>query len=97
MFFSVKTSTIIGGRKFRNCVCYPLTDFIKSAVEELVAKGKASIYTERRFFCNGKLVKTKAEKDIERKEAKKAEKKAKKEAEAVKEIEVEADSEVEGF
>ena len=56
MFFSVKVPMKIGGKAFRTCVCYTLTETMKSTVEKLVAEGKAEIYAEARFFCNGKLV-----------------------------------------
>lgn len=99
MYFSVKDTYIIGGKKYRPCICYHTESAIlKCTIENLVKKGKAVVYEEKRFFCNGKLVKTKAEKEVENKAKKKAEreeKKAKKEkAEIVFEENIE---ETEGF
>ena len=59
MFFSVKVPMKIGGKIFRTCVCYDLTEPLKATVEKLEKEGKAVIYAEQRFFCNGKLVDTK--------------------------------------
>lgn len=76
MFFSVKVPMKIGGKEFHTCICYPLTDTFKATVEELEKKGKAVIYSERKFFCNGKLVeKSKKSKkpDVKIKETKKEE------------------------
>lgn len=56
MYFSVKVPMRIGGKKFRTCVCYALTDTLKSTVEKLSEKGNAEIYEQPVFFCNGKLV-----------------------------------------
>lgn len=93
MFFSVKNPMIIGGKKYRTCICYPVTEYVKKTVEELAQKGKVDLYDEVRFFCNGKLMKTKAEEEAEKKEIKKAERKAKrsetKEVLEVKEVETE--------
>lgn len=73
MFFSVKTSMKIGGKKYRSCICYPITDHIKLTVEKLAEEGKADIYTEQRFFCNGKLVPLKKKESKKSKTDKKAE------------------------
>lgn len=59
MFFSVKTPMKIGNKTYRTCICYNLTETVKPAVEKLVAQGKATIYNEQKFFCNGKLVEKK--------------------------------------
>lgn len=56
MFFSVKVPMKIGNRSFRTCICYKLDENLKSTVQKLASEGKAEIYTEVRFFCNGKLV-----------------------------------------
>lgn len=56
MFFSVKVPMKIGNKNFRTCICYKLDENLKSTVQKLASEGKAEIYTEVRFFCNGKLV-----------------------------------------
>lgn len=56
MFFSVKVPMKIGNKNFRTCICYKLEENLKSTVQKLASEGKAEIYTEVRFFCNGKLV-----------------------------------------
>lgn len=70
MFFSVKVPMRIGGKEYKTCICYPLNDILKTTIEDLEKKGKAVIYSERKFFCNGKLV-TKTKKVV--KPSKKAE------------------------
>lgn len=91
MFFSVKVPMRIGGKKFKTCICYTLTDYLKNTVKELEKQGKAVIYPEQRFFCNGKLVETKKEQRL-------AKKRAKKEAAEEKEqTEVTADKKETGF
>jgi len=77
MFFSVKVPMKIGAKNFRTCICYALPDYLKSTVEKLVAEGKAEMYEENRFFCNGKLV--------EKKKAKATPKKTSNKKEVVKE------------
>lgn len=101
MFFSVKVPMKIGGKAFRTCVCYTLTETMKSTVEKLVAEGKAEIYAEARFFCNGKLVLKKevVKNNLVTENKSKKDKKVKK-AEAVTEevvAEAEAIDESEGF
>ena len=59
MFFSVKVPMKIGGKVFRTCVCYDLTETLRATVEKLASEGKAEIYAELKFFCNGKLVEKK--------------------------------------
>lgn len=71
MFFSVKVPMKIDGKAYHTCICYAMTETIKATVERLVTEGKAEIYPEQRFFCNGKL--------IEKKKAHKAKAKVKKE------------------
>lgn len=56
MFFSVKVPMKIGNKSFRTCICYKLDENLKSTVQKLASEGKAEIYTEVRFFCNGKIV-----------------------------------------
>lgn len=60
MFFSVKVPVKIGGKAYKTCICYDLTETLKSTVEKLVEAGKAEIYSELKFFCNGKIVEKKA-------------------------------------
>ena len=59
MFFSVKIPMSIGDKPYIPCVCYPLSKALEATVSRLVTEGKANIYTERKFFCNGKLVEKK--------------------------------------
>ena len=59
MFFSVKVPMKIGGKAFHTCICYDLTEALKTTVEKLASEGKAEIYKEQKFFCNGKLVEKK--------------------------------------
>ncbi|MBO5483033.1 MAG: hypothetical protein J5978_09615 [Spirochaetaceae bacterium] len=71
MFFSVKVPMKIGNRSFRTCICYKLDENLKSTVQKLASEGKAEIYTEVRFFCNGKLVeKTKNKAKAKKRETK---------------------------
>ena len=59
MFFSVRVPMKIGGKAFHTCICYDLTEALKATVEKLASEGKAEIYQEQKFFCNGKLVEKK--------------------------------------
>lgn len=59
MYFCVTTPVKISGKAFHTCICYKLTDTLKPTVEKLVKEGKATIFTEKKFFCNGKLVEKK--------------------------------------
>lgn len=101
MYFSVRDTFTIGGKKYRPCICYHTESVIlKNTIENLVKKDLAVIYEEKRFFCNGKLVKTEAEKEAEKKARKKAEKKAKKEVSLEEKAEIvleENTEETEGF
>lgn len=54
MFFVVKEPIKIGGKPFRTCICYDLTDDLRPTVNKLVEEGKAVIYPVYTFFCNGK-------------------------------------------
>ena len=56
MYFCVTTPVKISGKAFHTCICYKLTDTLKSTVEKLVKEGKATIFTEKKFFCNGRVV-----------------------------------------
>ena len=81
MYFSVKNQVKIGGKVYKTCICYKTENtVIMNTIENLAKKDLAVIYDEKRYFCNGKLVKTSAEKEAEEKAKKKAERKAKKEA-----------------
>lgn len=100
MYFSVRNQVKIGGKVYKTCVCYKTENtVIMNTIENLVKKDLAVIYEEKRYFCNGKLVKTSAEKEAEEKARKKAERKAKKEvAEEKAEIVLEENTEeTEGF
>jgi hypothetical protein len=92
MFFSVKVPMKIGGKSFHTCICYDLTETLKSTVERLAEEGKAVIYSELKFFCNGKIV----EKKSVVKENLTTEKKEKKNKK-IKVETVEATDETEGF
>ena len=69
MFFSVKNPIKIGGKLYKPCICYELTAHLELTIEKLVKEDKVSLYENKVFFCNGKLVKA---------EEKKTEKKSKK-------------------
>lgn len=62
MFFSVKEPIKIGGKPFRTCICYDLTDDLRATVNKLVEEGKAVLYPVYTFFCNGKPLVTDNEK-----------------------------------
>lgn len=99
MFFSVKNAIKIGGRVFKPCICYEVTDYIALTIKRLVAEGKITLYPERVFFCNGKIVEKKpVVKEILTTEKHKKEKKVKEPEEAhLEEITEETDTESEGF
>ena len=61
MFFSVKSSVKIAGKVYTPCVCYALTDFLKTTVEKMVAENKAYIYDHKVAFQNGKVIEKKEE------------------------------------
>lgn len=56
MYFSVKRAVRIAGKNYFPCICYPLTDFLKSTVEKLEKEGKAKVYDRFVFFQNGKII-----------------------------------------
>ena len=89
MFFSVKTPIKIGGKPFHTCICYELKEELKSAVEKLASKGKAEIYNEVKFFCNGKLVEKKpvVKENLTTEKKEKKSKKAQKKEPKIAEIE----------
>lgn len=80
MYFSVKLPIKIAGKTFIPCVCYKVTDVIKRNVERLEQQGKATLYEERVFFQNGKVLKSEAAVREEIRVQKAIEKKAKKRA-----------------
>lgn len=61
MFFSVNESIKIGGKPFKSCICYEVTPYLERTVAKLEKEGKVTVYTERVFFCNGKIVSKKEE------------------------------------
>jgi hypothetical protein len=82
MFFSVKSSVKIAGKVYTPCVCYPVTDFLKATVDKMVKEDKASLYEDRVFFQNGKVIEKKEEpKPVIEKKSKKAKKEEIKEEE----------------
>lgn len=56
MFFSVKQPLKIAGKVYIPCVCYALPETLKETIEHLKKENKAEIYSERVYFCNGKIV-----------------------------------------
>lgn len=59
MFFSVKLPMNIGDKPYRPCICYPLPKALEATVSKLVAEGKADVYEDKQFFCNGKIIEKK--------------------------------------
>lgn len=59
MFFSVNNIIKIGGKKFIPCVCYEVTPYLQLTVDNLVKEGKVTLYDERVYFCNGKVIEKK--------------------------------------
>lgn len=55
MFFSVKVPLKINGKAYKPCICYELSKVLKPTVLVLKEQGKAVIYEDEVFFCNGKL------------------------------------------
>ena len=88
MFFSVKVPMRIGAKVFRTCICYSLTENLKSTIVKLANEGKAEIYTEQKFFCNGKLVDKKTVTKTSKKKTKKVETEAMETTEETKVTEV---------
>lgn len=96
MFFSVKVPMKIGGKAYKTCICYKMTEAIKTTVEKLVKEGKAEVYDHQRFFCNGKLVEEKASVKVTVEKPKKEKKNSKKVEEVVEEKSETTDND-EGF
>ena len=67
MFFSVKQPIKMFGKKFIPCVCYTATKEMLATVEKLTAEGKATMYEEKVFFQNGKLLKSASERKADEK------------------------------
>lgn len=82
MFFSVKKTIKIGGKVYKPCICYEVTQTLELTLQKLTSAGKAVLYEERVFFQNGKIIKTEAMLKAEKKAEKKASRKAKKASEA---------------
>lgn len=53
-FFSVKNPKRIGGRKYVPSVCYPVDDYLRKTILDLVAKGEAVPYERKVKFVNGR-------------------------------------------
>ena len=70
MYFSVKRAVRIAGKNYFPCICYPLTDFLKSTVEKLEKEGKAKVYDRFVFFQNGKIITNEPEIKVEEPEIK---------------------------
>lgn len=56
MFFSVIKPIRIGGRIYRPCICYEIASYLRSTVEKLEKEGTVKVYSEKVYFCNGKIV-----------------------------------------
>lgn len=62
MYFAVSEPISILGKTYKPCICYECPTFMLRTVRELADKGKVTIFTERQFFCNGKIISTKLNK-----------------------------------
>lgn len=62
MYFSVNEPISILGKTYKPCICYECPTFMIRTVRELADKGKANVFEERQFFCNGKIISTKLNK-----------------------------------
>lgn len=56
MYFVVSEPISILGKAYKPCICYECPTFMIRTVRELADKGKATIFAERQFFCNGKII-----------------------------------------
>ncbi len=59
MFFSVRNTIKIAGKVYKPCICYKVTNTLELTVNKLVAEGKAELYKDYVYFCNGKIVEKK--------------------------------------
>jgi outer membrane biosynthesis protein TonB len=55
-FFSLTANMLINKEPKRASVCYPLTNSVAAAVEQLVSEGRARLYDEEVRFVNGRAV-----------------------------------------
>lgn len=62
MYFAVNEPITILGKMYKPCICYNCPTFMIRTVRELADKGKATVFAERQFFCNGKIISTKLNK-----------------------------------
>ncbi len=98
MFFSVKRAIRIGGKTFRPCICYEVTPYLELTIKKLAEGDNVTIYPERVFFCNGKIVEKKpvVEENRTTEKAKKEKKEKKVDAPTfVKEVEETVDTVIE--
>lgn len=59
MYFIVKKYLRIGGRNYKPCISYRLSDYLFSTIKELERKGDAEITEKPVFFQNGSRIKGK--------------------------------------
>ena len=60
MYFIVKKYLRIGGRNYKPCISYRLSDYLFSTIKELEKKGDAEISEKPVFFQNGSRIQEKA-------------------------------------
>lgn len=56
MYFIVKKYLRIGGRNYKPCISYRLSDYLFSTIKELERKGDAEITEKPVFFQNGSRI-----------------------------------------
>lgn len=59
MYFTVKKYLRIGGRNYKPCISYRLSDYLFPTIKGLEAKGDAEITEKPVFFQNGSKIKPK--------------------------------------
>lgn len=59
MYFIVKKYLRIGGRNYKPCISYRLSDYLFSTIKELERKGDAEITEKPVFFQNGSRIEEK--------------------------------------
>ena len=59
MYFIVKKYLRIGGRNYKPCISYRLSDYLFSTIKELERKGDAEITEKPVFFQNGSRIEQK--------------------------------------